>query len=124
MVPPPGRVSTTTGWPHASVKSWPISRATTSTEPPGANGTMIGIGFVGQLGAGACARRGERPTRRAANRKRTVATERRDDPERPPFMSASRGSFGRSGFGAARHGDAELLDHRTPERDIAGDPGL
>src|SRR5439155_17952555 len=38
-----------------SVNFCPITRARMSTDPPGANGTMILIGFSGYLSAGACA---------------------------------------------------------------------
>src|SRR3974390_1928677 len=51
MVPAPGRVSITLGCPQASVNFCPMMRATRSTEPPGANGTMILIGFSGYLSA-------------------------------------------------------------------------
>src|SRR3974390_3215683 len=55
MVQAPGRVSVTLGCPQASVNFCPMMRATRSTEPPGANGTMILIGFSGYLSAGDCA---------------------------------------------------------------------
>ncbi len=48
----PGRLSTTTGWPVRSSTCRPISRAVMSPEPPGAKGTMMRTGRVGQ----ACAR--------------------------------------------------------------------
>src|ERR1700682_310165 len=48
MLPPaPGRLSMTTGWPHASVSFCPIARATTSSEPPAGKGTTRRIGLVG-----------------------------------------------------------------------------
>src|SRR5512134_2785801 len=47
IVLPPGRFSTTTGWPHASVSLGPIRRAWMSAGPPGANGTIKRIGFAG-----------------------------------------------------------------------------
>src|SRR6185295_11408324 len=43
----PGRLSTTTGWPHASVICGPIRRARMSEPPPGANGVRIRIGWLG-----------------------------------------------------------------------------
>src|SRR5262245_56749910 len=55
MVAPPGRVSTTTCWPQFSVIFCPMTRARMSVEPPGANGTMILIGFSGYLSAADCA---------------------------------------------------------------------
>ena len=56
MVAAPGRVSTMTGWPQFSVIFCPITRARMSVDPPGANGTMILIGFSGYLSAADCAR--------------------------------------------------------------------
>src|SRR5450631_1023729 len=56
MVPAPGRVSTRTVCPQASVSFCPTTRATLSTEPPGAKGTIILIGFSGYLSAGDCAK--------------------------------------------------------------------
>src|SRR5262245_2894718 len=55
MVAAPGRVSTITGWRQLSVIFCPIMRARLSADPPGANGTMILIGFSGYLSAGDCA---------------------------------------------------------------------
>src|SRR5262245_39009120 len=55
MVAAPGRVSTITGWRQLSVIFCPIMRARMSADPPGANGTMILIGFSGYLSAGDCA---------------------------------------------------------------------
>src|SRR5260370_23025336 len=55
IAPAPGRVSTITGWRQCSVNFCPITRARMSTDPPGANGTMILIGFSGYVSAGACA---------------------------------------------------------------------
>ena len=51
MVAAPGRVSTMTGWPQFSVNFCPMTRARMSVDPPGANGTMILIGFSGYLSA-------------------------------------------------------------------------
>src|SRR3979490_2500932 len=55
IVMAPGRVSTMTGCPQLSVIFCPITRASTSVDPPGANGTMILIGLSGYLSAGDCA---------------------------------------------------------------------
>src|SRR5262245_23351761 len=44
-----------TGWRQLSVSFCPIMRARMSVDPPGANGTMILIGFSGYLSAGDCA---------------------------------------------------------------------
>src|SRR5579862_1807805 len=52
--PAPGLFSMTTGWPHASLSFGAISRATISTPPPGANGTMTCTGRAGK--SSACAR--------------------------------------------------------------------
>src|SRR5712691_616742 len=52
MVAAPGRVSMMTGWPQLSVIFCPSTRARISVDPPGANGTMILIGFSGYLSAG------------------------------------------------------------------------
>src|SRR4051794_18545147 len=52
MVAAPGRVSMMTGWPQLSVIFCPSTRARMSVDPPGANGTMILIGFSGYLSAG------------------------------------------------------------------------
>src|ERR1041384_8671898 len=55
MLEAPGRVSTTTVWPHCSVIFGPRTGAMMSVEPPGANGTMILIGLSGYLSATLCA---------------------------------------------------------------------
>src|ERR1700722_14795414 len=44
----PGLFSMTTGWPQASLSFGAISRATISTPPPGANGTMTCTGRTGK----------------------------------------------------------------------------
>src|SRR5512143_2468623 len=67
MLPPaPGRLSTMTCCPHASVSFCPTSRARMSVAPPGGNGTTIRIGLVGY--AGACAPAGGTIADRAASR--------------------------------------------------------
>src|SRR6185312_12859645 len=59
MLPPaPGRSSTTTPWPHASLSFCARSRATTSVAPPAAKGTMMRTGRAGH--ASALARDGAR----------------------------------------------------------------
>src|SRR6202035_5183324 len=51
----PGLFSMTTGWPQASLSFGAISRATISTPPPGANGTMTCTGRAGKSSACASA---------------------------------------------------------------------
>src|ERR1700726_3463034 len=52
MLPPaPGRFSTTMGWPRRTDSHWPIKRATTSTEPPGAKPTTTRTGRDGYVSA-------------------------------------------------------------------------
>src|SRR6202140_1484351 len=51
----PGLFSMTTGWPHASLSFGAISRATMSTPPPGAKGTMTCTGRTGKSCACTCA---------------------------------------------------------------------
>ena len=53
--PAPGRLSTITGWPSAVDRRWAMKRPMTSAPPPGANGTMIVMGFAGQACAKAVA---------------------------------------------------------------------
>ena len=61
MLPPaPGRLSTTTLWPQASVRCFATSRARMSVAPPGGNGTTSRIGLVGYAGACAIANSGKR----------------------------------------------------------------
>src|SRR5437870_2376226 len=48
LPPPPGLFSTTAGWLRLACKPVAISRATTSFEPPGVNGTMMRIALVGK----------------------------------------------------------------------------
>jgi hypothetical protein len=55
IVEAPGRVSTSTVWPQFSCMRCAISRPSTSTEPPGGNGTMILIARSGYLSAADCA---------------------------------------------------------------------
>ena len=43
----PPLFSMITCWPQASVRRWPMARATTSLTPPAAAVTTIVIGFVG-----------------------------------------------------------------------------
>ena len=45
---PPGLFSTTTGWPICSDRRWPTTRATVSTAPPAAKGTMTLIALCGK----------------------------------------------------------------------------
>ena len=40
LVPPPGRFSTTTCWPHSFDSGSAMRRAATSVGPPGASGTI------------------------------------------------------------------------------------
>ena len=48
MPPPaPGRLSTTTGWPHASCSFCAMPRPMMSSGPPGGNGTTKRIGLAG-----------------------------------------------------------------------------
>ena len=57
--PPPGLFSTTAVWLRRVCKPDAISRATTSLEPPGVNGTMMRSILLGNVAAGAdgcCAR--------------------------------------------------------------------
>src|SRR5690349_15334826 len=56
MLPaPPGLLSTMTCWPRLSLIFEATVRATISDEPPGANGMISLIGFVGNVCAAACA---------------------------------------------------------------------
>ncbi len=50
---PPGRFSTTTGWPQARESLSATRRATPSGPPPTGNGVMMRTGLVGK--AGCCA---------------------------------------------------------------------
>src|SRR5687767_2942313 len=45
----PGRLSTTTDWPHASVICGPMRRARMSDPPPAENGVSTRIGRLGYL---------------------------------------------------------------------------
>src|SRR5260221_10961904 len=47
VVPAPGLLSITTGWPSRGASFSPTARATMSTPPPGGNGTMKRIGRDG-----------------------------------------------------------------------------
>src|SRR5258706_14506883 len=47
VVPAPGLLSITTGWPRRGASFSPSARATMSTPPPGGNGTMKRIGRDG-----------------------------------------------------------------------------
>src|SRR3954470_2627392 len=49
LPPAPGLLSTITGWRNASCSLLPTSRASTSTAPPAANGTMMRTGLFGKL---------------------------------------------------------------------------
>src|SRR3954469_9523771 len=53
LPPPPGLFSTTAVWLRLACKPVAISRATTSLEPPGVNGTMSPIVLLGKPAAGA-----------------------------------------------------------------------
>jgi hypothetical protein len=48
VVPAPGLLSITTGWPRLFASASPSARATRSVVPPGGNGTTIVTGFEGQ----------------------------------------------------------------------------
>src|SRR5215813_15112174 len=48
LPPPPGLFSTTAGWPRLACRPVAISRATTSLEPPGVNGTMMRMVLLGK----------------------------------------------------------------------------
>src|SRR5215470_14665983 len=48
LPPPPGLFSTTAGWLRFACNPLAISRATTSFEPPGVNGTMTRIVLLGK----------------------------------------------------------------------------
>src|SRR5437763_17161008 len=63
-VPAPGFVSTSTGWPQRAASFSETRRASTSAEPPGANGTMKCTGLLGK--AWACAASGTRAAQNAA----------------------------------------------------------
>src|SRR5258708_27677166 len=67
-VPPPGRFWTTRLWPVLRAASWPTSRASTSAEPPGGNGTTIFIPLPDWAAAGP--RVNSRAVRAAAARRR------------------------------------------------------
>jgi hypothetical protein len=47
LLPPPGRFSTTNGWPSRSDSHWPIMRATMSVVPPAEVATMMRTGCEG-----------------------------------------------------------------------------
>src|SRR5438876_11377956 len=66
MPPAPGRFSTTICWPSASDIFGPMMRVIVSGRPPGAYGTTILIGLVGN--SCACAVTASKPTRRNASR--------------------------------------------------------
>src|SRR3954468_3144787 len=53
LPPPPGLFSTTAVWLRLAWKPVAISRATTSLEPPGVNGTMMRIVLLGKPASGA-----------------------------------------------------------------------
>jgi hypothetical protein len=53
LPPPPGLFSTTAVWLRLACKPVAISRATTSLEPPGVNGTMMRSVLLGKPAAGA-----------------------------------------------------------------------
>src|SRR5262245_33272892 len=48
LPPPPGLFSTTAGWLRLACRPVAISRATTSFEPPGVNGTMMRMVLLGK----------------------------------------------------------------------------
>ncbi len=56
LPPPPGLFSTTAVWLRLLCKPDAISRATTSLEPPGVNGTMMRSILLGNPTDGCCAR--------------------------------------------------------------------
>src|SRR3954471_5997386 len=56
LPPPPGLFSTTAVWLRLACKPVAISRATTSLEPPGVNGTMMRIVLLGKPAEGCWAR--------------------------------------------------------------------
>src|SRR3954467_8062628 len=68
VVPAPGRLSTTTGWPREAASSPASARAATSVNDPGTTGTMRRTVLLGK-GACACAR--ETAVRNAAAATRT-----------------------------------------------------
>src|SRR5438552_8759349 len=67
MPPAPGRFSTTICWPAPSGIFGPMMRVVVSGRPPGAYGTIILIGLVGN--SCACADTASKPTRRNASRR-------------------------------------------------------
>src|SRR5437868_1924612 len=67
VVPAPGLLSITTGWPRRGASFSPIERATMSTPPPGGKGTTKRIGFAGYC-ASAAAGASARKTARMQNR--------------------------------------------------------
>src|SRR6185436_19419250 len=79
----------------------------------------VRLGLGGRLCAdhGAAARPGAPPSDSATRANTAAATARPGSTERQLLTSASLGSLRRGSFGAAGHGDAELLDHRPPEPD-------
>src|SRR5262245_6555070 len=71
MLSPPGRFSTTTGWPQRCDSFSANSRAPTSTAAPGPNGTMNLTDRVGQAGAWATAPDTARPASSALTKAKT-----------------------------------------------------
>ena len=73
--PAPGLLSTRIGWPICSPSFWPTMRATTSTPPPGANGTSRRIGRLMKLGL--CQRIGRGGAERHGGKKRKQRAQQR-----------------------------------------------
>src|SRR5258706_15728805 len=68
----PGRFSTTTCWPHASVSFWVIGLHATSTAPPAAWGMMTRTGRAGYGCASAASAMSAAQRRKAEGRRRKV----------------------------------------------------
>ena len=102
---PPGRFSTTTGWPHFAASFSAISRAPMSAPEPGPSGRMIFTGRCGQdCGEADCAEAGGAGKNAAHTNAAAIATVARrvgramDDPPAEPFsrMEGDAGGAGRS----------------------------
>ncbi|MNU94689.1 hypothetical protein D3C71_846780 [compost metagenome] len=91
---PPGRFSTTTGWPQARESLSATRRATPSGPPPTGNGVMMRTGLVGKA-AGCCAEAvsGSRPP--AVRASTAAAMARRESDERKKDMREVSGLMNR-----------------------------
>ena len=66
MVPPPGRLSTTTGWPHSSASRAAMGRTMASVAPPASSGEISLTARVGRKADWAAAGRTRPPAATAA----------------------------------------------------------